>query len=263
MDLGLQGRVAVIGGGSKGLGRACALSLAREGANVVISSRGAEDLEATAQEIRSATGAQVLAVPGDLSGLAGIQNLVRETVDQFGRLDIMVCNSGGPPEGRALDTTEETWERAIQMALTFFIRMGREAVPHLKKQSWGRIVNILASTVYQPIDNLVTSGVTRMGAVAYAKSLADEVGRDGILVNNVAPGFLLTDRMRQLFETRARETGEAADDLLQARSSSIPLGRFGRPEELADLVTFLASEKNGYITGATILVDGGVVRSVM
>jgi len=263
MDLGLQGRVAVIGGGSKGLGRACAFSLAREGANVVISSRGAEALEATAQEIRSATGVQVLAVPGDLSRLAGIQNLVRKTVDQFGRLDIMVCNSGGPPEGRAVDTTEETWERAIQMALTFFIRMGREAVPHLKKQSWGRIVNILASTVYQPIDNLVTSGVTRMGVVAYAKSLADEVGRDGILVNNVAPGFLLTDRMLQLFETRARETGEAVDELLQARSSSIPLGRFGRPEELADLVTFLASEKNGYITGTTILVDGGVVRSVM
>ena len=263
MDLGLQGRVAVVGGGSKGLGRACAFSLAREGANVVISSRGADDLEATAQEIRLVTGAQVLAVPGDLSGLAGIQNLIRKTVDQFGRLDIMVCNSGGPPEGRAVDTTDETWERAIQMALTFFIRMGREAVPHLKKQSWGRIVNILASTVYQPIDNLVTSGVTRMGAVAYAKRLADEVGRDGILVNNVAPGFLLTDRMLHLFETRARETGETTDEVLQARSASIPLGRFGKPEELADLVTFLASEKNGYITGTTILEDGGVVRSVM
>ena len=263
MDLGLQGRVAVIGGGSRGLGRACAFSLAREGANVVISSRGVDDLEAAAQEIRSVTGAQVLAVPGDLSGLAGIQNLIRKTVDHFGRLDILVCNSGGPPEGRAVDTTDETWERAIQMALTFFIRMGREAVPHLRKQSWGRIVNILASTVYQPIDNLVTSGVTRMGAVAYAKSLADEVGRDGILVNDVAPGFLLTDRMRHLFETRARETGETTDEVLQARSSSIPLGRFGRPEELADLVTFLASEKNGYITGTTILVDGGVVRSVM
>jgi 3-oxoacyl-[acyl-carrier protein] reductase len=184
-------------------------------------------------------------------------------VEHFGRLDIVVCNSGGPPEGRAVDTTEETWDRAIQLALTFFIRMGREAVPHLKKQSWGRIVNILASTVYQPIDNLVTSGVTRMGAVAFAKSLADEVGRDNILVNNVAPGFLLTDRMVHIFETRARESGQALEAVLQARASSIPLGRFGQPEELANLVAFLVSEKNTYITGTTILVDGGVVRSVM
>ena len=191
MDLGIKGRVAVIGGASKGLGKACAFSLAQEGANVAICSRNAEDLDAAAQEIRASTDAQVLAVPGDLSRLPDIQNLIQTTVDHFGRLDIVVCNSGGPPEGRAVDTSEETWDRAIQMSLNFFIRMGREAVPHLKKQQWGRIINILASTVYQPIDNLVTSGVTRMGAVAYAKSLADEVGRDNILVNNVAPGFCL------------------------------------------------------------------------
>ena len=263
MDLGLNGKVAVIGGGSKGLGKACALSLAKEGAKIAICSRGIEDLKAAAIEIRTETEAEVLEVPGDLSKLADIQNLIQATVSHFGQLDVVVCNSGGPPEGRALNTTEEMWDRAFQMALNFFIRMGRESVPHLKKQPWGRIVNILASTVYQPIDNLVTSGVTRMGAVAFAKSLADEVGRDNILVNNVAPGFLLTDRMVSLFETRAVETGQAADALLQARSSTIPVGRFGRPEELADLVSYLASEKNGYITGTTILVDGGVVRSVM
>ena len=263
MDLGLKGRVAVVGGASKGLGKACALSLAREGAKVAIASRGVDDLEAAAQEIRETTGAEVLPVPVDLSRLEDIQRLIQRTVDHFGRMDIVVCNSGGPPEGRAVDTTDETWDRAIQMALTFFIRMGRESVPHLRKQSWGRIVNILASTVYQPIDNLATSGVTRMGAVAFAKSLADEVGRDNILVNNVAPGYLLTERMVGIFETRARETGESAEALLETRSASIPLGRFGRPEELADLVAYLASEKNGYITGTTILVDGGVVRSVM
>ncbi len=263
MDLGIKGRVAVIGGGSKGLGKACAVSLAQEGANVVICSRNAQDLETAAQEIRAASDVQVLAVPGDLSRLPDIQNLIQTTLDHFGRLDIVVCNSGGPPEGRAVDTSEETWDRAFQMALNFFIRMGREAVPHLKKQQWGRIINILASTVYQPIDNLVTSGVTRMGAVAYAKSLADEVGRDNILVNNVAPGFLLTDRMVHIFETRGAGTGQSTEEALQAFSSAIPLGRFGRPEELADLVAFLASEKNGYVTGTTILVDGGVVRSVM
>ena len=263
MDLGLKDRVAIVGGGSKGLGRACADSLACEGTKLAICSRNPEDLATAAREIRSSTGVDVLAVPGDLSQLEDIQNLVRQTVEHFGRLDVLVANSGGPPEGRAVDTTEETWDRSFQMALSFFIRMGREAVPHMKKQSWGRIVNILASTVYQPIDNLVTSGVTRMGAVAYAKSLADEVGRDNILVNNVAPGFLMTDRMRHIFETRSQETGQELDSVLQGRASSIPVGRFGRPEELGDLVAFLSSDKNSYTTGTTILVDGGAVRSVM
>ena len=211
----------------------------------------------------SATSAEVLSVPGDLSQLRDIQSLFSMTLKHFGRLDIVVCNSGGPPAGRAVDTTEETWEQAIQMALTFFIRMGREAVPYLRKNSWGRIVNILASSVYQPIDNLVTSGVTRLGAVAFAKSLSDEVGPDNILVNNVAPGYLLTERLLHLFETSAGDTSQSLDALLEKLSATIPLRRIGRPEELADLVTFLSSNKNSYITGTTILVDGGVVRSVM
>ena len=263
MDLGLTGRVAVIGGGSKGLGRACADSLAQEGAKLAICSRNAEELEAAAAEIRAATGAEVLAVPGDLSRLEDIQRLIQSAVDHYGRLDIAVANSGGPPSGRAADTDEETWSRSIDMALSFFIRMGREATPPMRRQKWGRVVNILASTVYQPIDNLATSGVTRMGAVAYAKSLADEVGRDNVLVNNVAPGFLMTERMRHIFETRSEETGQDLDSVLEAGASRIPVGRFGRPEELGDFVAYLCSDKNTYVTGTTILVDGGVVRSVM
>ena len=263
MDLGLKDRVAIIGGGSKGLGRACADSLAQEGTNLVICSRNAGELDQAAGEISAAAGVAVLAVAGDLSQLKDIQALVKRTVDHYGRLDILVNNSGGPPAGRALDTSEEVWLQSIDMALMFFIRMSRESVPHMKDRGWGRIVNILASSVYQPIDNLVTSGVTRMGAVAYAKSLADEVGRDNILVNNVAPGYLLTDRMMHIFETRSQDTGANVEDLLQAHSSTIPVGRLGRPEELGDLVTFLSSEKNSYTTGATILVDGGVVRSVI
>ena len=263
MDLGVAGRVAVIGGGSKGLGRACADSLASEGANLVICSRNAEELETAAAEIRGTAGVVVLAVPADLSRLEGIQHLVQSAVDHFGRLDIVVANSGGPPAGRATDTSEETWARSIDMALSFFIRMGREAAPHMRERKWGRICNILASTVYQPIDNLVTSGVTRMGAVAYAKSLADEVGRDNVLVNNVAPGFLMTERMRHIFENRSQETGQDIDSVLEAGASRIPVGRFGRPEELGDFVAYLCSDKNTYVTGTTILVDGGVVRSVI
>ena len=263
MDLGLKGRVAIVGGGSKGLGRACADSLAQEGANLAICSRNAEELDQAAGQISGEFGVDVLAVAADLSRLEDIQALVKRTTDHFGRLDILVNNSGGPPAGRAADTTEEVWKQSIDMALLFFIRMSRESVPHMKNVGWGRIVNILASSVFQPIDNLVTSGVTRLGAVAYAKSLADEVGRDNILVNNVAPGYLLTDRMMHIFETRSQDTGSNVKDLLQAHSATIPVGRLGRPEELGDLVTFLSSEKNSYTTGATILVDGGVVRSVM
>ena len=263
MDLGVRERVAVIGGGSKGLGRACADSLAQEGANLVICSRNPQELESAAAEIRASTGVEVLAVPGDLSQLEDIQRLIQSAADHFGRLDIVVANSGGPPSGRATDTSEETWSQSIDMALNFFIRMGREATPHMRQQKWGRVCNILASTVYQPIDNLVTSGVTRMGAVAYAKSLADEVGRDNVLVNNVAPGFLMTERMRHVFETRSEDTGQDLETVLEAGASRIPVGRFGRPEELGDFVAYLCSDKNTYVTGTTILVDGGVVRSVM
>lgn len=263
MDLGLRGRVAVVGGGSKGLGRACADALAREGARLVLCSRNAVELEAAAAEIRRDTGAETLAFPADLSQAAGVDALIEAAAAHYGRLDVVVANSGGPPSGRPMDTTEETWAQAIQMSLLFFIRLSWAAVPQMRRNSWGRIVNILASTVYQPIDNLVTSGVTRLGAVAYAKSLADEVGRDNILVNNVAPGYLLTDRLEHLFATRAAETGQPLETLLQAHAATIPLGRLGRPEEMGDFVTYLASEKNSYVTGATILVDGGVVRSVM
>jgi 3-oxoacyl-[acyl-carrier protein] reductase len=263
MDLELTGKVAIVGGASKGLGRACAQALAEEGAAVVLCSRSKPDLDKTAQEIRDATGREVLAFPGDLDRPETIRDLVAAAVARFGRLDVLVNNSGGPPLARAHNATEEQWATAVQRSLLFFARMCREALPHLKRSGSGRIINILAATVYNPIPNLALSGVTRLGVVAFAKSLADEVGRDGVLVNNVCPGSIMTERMLSNVTSRARELGISLDDALAQRAAETAVGRVGKPEELASLVAFLASSRSSYITGTTMLVDGGLVRSVI
>src|SRR5262245_11194095 len=240
MDLELKDKVAVIGGASKGLGRACAEVLAEEGTKTALCSRTKDDLERAAREIRDKTGAEVLALAGDLERHDTIRDLIATTVERFGRLDILVNNSGGPPLARAASATEEQWATAVQRSLLFFARMSREAIPHLKRQGGGRIINILASTVYQPIPNLALSGATRMGVVAFAKSLADEVGRDGILVNNVCPGSILTERMLSNVTSRAGELGITVDEALAQRAAETAVGRVGDPREMANLVAFRA-----------------------
>lgn len=263
MDLELKGKVAIVGGGSTGLGRACAEVLAEEGANVAICSRTKGDLEKTAAEIRSATGSDVLAFPGDLDKSETIKDLVTATVSHFGRLDILVNNSGSPPISFAYSATDEMLEIAVQRSLFYFARMSREAIPHLKTGGGGRIINILASTVYQPLLKMALSGTTRIGVTAFAKSLADEVGKFGILVNNVCPGSILTKRMLLNITARAEEMGVPLEEALAKRAAEIPVGRLGEPRDVAYTVAFLASGKSGYITGSTIRVDGGVVRSLL
>ena len=263
MDLGLTGKVAIIGGASKGLGRACAQTLAEEEARITICSRTQDDLERAAAEIRDTTGAEVLVFAADLDKEQNIKDLVSATVGRYGQLDVMVNNSGGPPLARSVNATEEQWETALQRSLLFFARMCRESIPHLKEQGGGRIINVLASTVYQPIDNLALSGATRAGVVAFAKSLADEVGRDNILVNNVCPGSILSERMLSNVQSRANELNIPLEEALAERAKETAVGRVGKPEEFGPLVAFLASAKSSYITGTTMLVDGGLVRSVL
>jgi len=263
MDLELKNKVAIVGGASKGLGRACAEVLAEEGVRLVMCSRTQADLEKAAQEIRGKAKAEILVFAGDLEQHSTIQALIAATIKQFGQLDVLVNNSGGPPLAKSFNATEEQWATAVQRSLLYFARMSRVAIPHLKKQGGGRIINILASTVYQPIANLALSGATRMGVVAFAKSLADEVGRDGILVNNVCPGSLLSERMLGNVKARAKELGISVEEALVERAKETAIGRIGEPRELANLVAFLASGKSSYITGTTIRVDGGLVRSVL
>ena len=263
MDLDLRGKVAIVGGASKGLGRACAQALAEEGAKVALCSRSQADIEKAAKEIHDQTGVDTLAFAGDLDRHETIRALIAATVERFGRIDILVNNSGGPPLAQAHNATEEQWATAVQRSLLFFARISREALPHLKRSGDGRIINILASTVYQPIANLALSGATRMGVVAFAKSLADEVGRDGILVKNVCPGSILSERMFSNVTARAKQMGISVEEALKERAAETAVGRIGEPRELAHLVAFLASAKSSYITGTTMRVDGGLVRSVM
>ena len=263
MKFGLDSKVAIVGGGSQGLGRACAMGLAREGANVAICSRNGEVLSREAVNLSQETGSEVIAIQGDLSKEEDIKNLITSTIDHFGRLDILVNNSGGPPPTTAETATEEQWEMAINMALLFFARMTREALPHLKQQGDGSILNILSSTVKQPLGNLVLSSATRMGVVGYAKNLADEVAKDGVLINNVLPGFIETDRMMEVVKSRATTLEITEKESLDSLTESIPMGRLGRPEDLANLVVFLASDAASYITGTSVPVDGGFIRSML
>jgi 3-oxoacyl-[acyl-carrier protein] reductase len=263
MDLGLGGKVALVAAASKGLGKAAALELAREGANLTICARTAATLRAAAAEIERVTGREVLAIVTDVSKAGDVDRLVQTVVDRFGRLDILVTNAGGPPAGYFLELSDDAWHTAVELTLMSAVRLCRAAISHMRKNSWGRIINITSVSVKQPIDNLLLSNALRAGVVGLAKTLSNQFASDGITVNNVCPGWTLTDRVAELTTARAREQGLSVKEVRRQVTESIPMGRMGQPQELAALIAFLASERAGYITGTTIPVDGGYVKGLL
>ncbi len=263
MNLGLKDKIAVVGASSKGLGKAIAFGLAQEGAKVVICARNNEVLIQTAEEISNATESEVLAIATDVSQPEQVEELIIETISYFGGIDILVNNAGGPKAGRFADLSAEDYQYAVHLNLMSTINLCRAVVPTMRERGGGRIINLTSVSVKQPVDGLMLSNMARTGVIGFAKTLATELAPDKILVNNVCPGIIFTDRIKQLATVRAEEAGTTFDEALKKMTADIPLGRIGDPEEFANLVVFLASEKSSYITGATIQVDGGMVKSLL
>ena len=265
MNLGLNNKVALVLASSKGLGLACAKGLYSEGANVIICSRSKENLEKAKNEISMISPEnlknKIITIETDLNEEEQIKSLVETTLKEFGRVDILVHNAGGPPSAPISKISKKDWQNSINLNLLSFIRVSELILPYMQQQQFGRIIAITSVSVKQPLKNLVLSNTTRLGVVGFAKTLANEYAKDHILVNVVCPGPTLTNRMKELFKTQMRETGKSEQEVTNFWLENIPLGRLGHPEDLANLVVFLASEKASYITGTVIQVDGGFVKS--
>lgn len=263
MDLGLKGRVAIVAAASQGLGRAVAEEFAREGCHVAICARTAAHLERAAAEIGKANGCEVFQRDLDVTDAEEVRRFVEAVEKKFGRVDICVTNAGGPPARKFLDITIEEWRTAVELTLMSSVYFAREVLPRMRRNRWGRLITITSVSVKQPIDGLLLSNSIRAGVAGLAKTLANEFGADEITVNNVCPGYTLTDRLDELAEKQARVAGVMREDIFKDWSSQIPIGRLARPEELAALVAFLASERASSINGTTIAVDGGWVKGLL
>ena len=261
MDFQLENKNALILASSQGLGKAIATELVKEGANVMLVGRYEEKLANAQQELQKLGSGKVLFTVADLTKLEDIQALVKNTIEGFGGLDILVNNAGGPPAGTFTDMNDEQWQQSFELNLLSYIRTIRESLPHLKKQG-GKIVNIASSSIKEPLPGLILSNTFRTAIVGLAKTLSVELAPDNILINTVGPGKIATDRIDYLDKVNADKKGITQEQLEEQVKKTIPLGRYGKPEEFAKFVTFLVSGANTYVTGQSYLVDGGMVKSI-
>lgn len=263
MDLGLHDRVALVAASSKGLGRAIALELAREGAKVAISARSEPELGRARDAIVEETGSEVIAIPADVTDLDDIGRLVDRTREALGPIAVLVTNAGGPPPGPFETHDAEAWDRATKLTLRSVVELCRAVLPKMRAAGWGRILNVTSIAVKEPVDNLMLSNSLRAAVTGFARTLANEVAKDGITVNNLMPGYTRTDRLEQLAHAIAERDGITVDEAFGRWEAQTPMGRVGEPAEFAALAAFLASGRASYITGASIAVDGGCVRSLL
>ncbi len=263
MDLGLKSKVAFVAGASQGLGKAVATELCREGAKVAICGLDDPELPKAVEEIKEKTGAEVIGVPADVSDADQARMFIRKGLEHYGTVDILVNNAGGPPAKTFLEIDDELWLYGVRLNLMSTIVMTREAVPVMMEKRWGRIINMTSISVKQPIDGLILSNTVRSGVIGLAKTLSNELAPYNITVNNVCPGYTMTERVRSLAVATAEKENTTPEEIIARWQSTIPMGRLGTPEEFAALVTFLASERAGYITGASIQIDGGYYKGIM
>lgn len=263
MDLGLGNKVALVCAASRGLGRAIADALAAEGASLVICARGGDELQAAKKSIESATGARVHAITADVSDADQLAKLSSEALAKWGRIDVLVTNSGGPPSGQADTHDWQRWDDAVKLLLRSTVELTRAVLPGMRERKWGRILNVTSIAVKQPVDNLILSNSIRAAVTGFARTLANEVATSGITVNNILPGYTRTERVEQLADATAAREGLTRQDVVARFEAQIPMRRLGEPREFAALAAFLASEQASYITGQSIAVDGGWIRSLL
>jgi 3-oxoacyl-[acyl-carrier protein] reductase len=262
MDLGLKDRVALIAASSQGIGLATAAAFAAEGCRVAMCARNDQALQAAAEKIRKQHGVEVLAEACDVGDPAAVSRFVAAVAARFGGVDICVTNAGGPPAKGFLAASLDDWQRALDLNFLSTVYFAREVIPHMQSKRWGRIITITSITTKQPVADLVLSNAVRAAVVGLVKSLANEFGKDGILVNNVGPGFTATDRLKELAKARSAASGKSEYEIFDSWAADAPLKRLGEPREVAETIVWLASERASYVTGQTVLVDGGFYKGL-
>ena len=262
MELGLKGRVAIVAASSQGIGRATAEAFAAEGCRVAMCARNERTLALAAEGIRKQHSAEVLDRALDVTDAAAVRQFVEAVVAKFAAADICVTNAGGPPAKGFLAATVEDWHKAVEANFMSTVHFAREVIPHMQHRRWGRIITITSITTKQPVADLVLSNAVRAAVVGLVKSLANEFGKDGILVNNVGPGFTATDRLKELAKSRSAASGAAEKDIFDGWAADAPLRRLGEPREVAETIVWLASDRASYVTGQTVLVDGGMYKGL-